>query len=128
MPPEQQENNTNSYNKETFQNIPPALYEALYNKILQDILNNNLTAQQVNQSQFPQSQFSQTTQQPQPLSRQLEGASRWATWDGSITSIDSHVFQLKVKIEEHRAVLGTDRNICLNIFETIPSDKTPTNY
>lgn len=52
VPPEQLENNTNPYNGETFPTIPPALYEALYNKILQDVLNNNLTKALNNRSHY----------------------------------------------------------------------------
>lgn len=125
VPPEQLENEANPYNGENFSNIPPALYEALYKKILQDVVNQSLNAQQVNHGQFPQNHYNQNFQHPQSSAHSVEGASRWATWNGSITSIDSHIFQLKVKIEEHRTALGTDRNVCLNIFETIPSDKHP---
>ncbi|KAI0991360.1 hypothetical protein K3495_g16827, partial [Podosphaera aphanis] len=46
-------------------------------------------------------------------------------WDGSTTSFNAHLFLLRIKIEEDRAVLGSDRAVCFDIFRSVPLDKQP---
>ncbi|KAI1006398.1 hypothetical protein K3495_g1823 [Podosphaera aphanis] len=129
-------------------NISPALYQALLLKITQDLQNQALSNQQsstqpslmqqpsIQQSSMQEPAMQQfSTQQHQikhPTYHQapvflanFSTQSQWPMWDGMITSINSHVFQMKVKIEEQRGMLGSDRNVCLSIFNSIPSEKHP---
>ncbi|KAI6249770.1 hypothetical protein HI914_01998 [Erysiphe necator] len=55
----------------------------------------------------------------------VERSSLWETWNGSITSIDPHVFQIKLKLEEHKAALGVDLIIYFKTIEDASSDRHP---
>jgi hypothetical protein len=48
---------------------------------------------------------------------------KWPEWDGRAEAFISYRFQLRVKIEEDRALLGTDRSICLSMINTLPAKK-----
>ncbi|KAI0994023.1 hypothetical protein K3495_g14160 [Podosphaera aphanis] len=50
---------------------------------------------------------------------------KWPIWDGSIVSFESHILNLRIKIEEDREFLGSNRSICLGIFNSLPVDKQP---
>jgi hypothetical protein len=52
-------------------------------------------------------------------------AAKWPVWDGKTDSFKTHACLLRVKIEEDRSILGTDRAICMGIFNSIPADKRP---
>ena len=86
-------------------NIPPEVYQAIFERATQQILN---SAQNFTASVAP----------PPPI---LRKTSKWPAWDGSNISFEAHVFNLKVKIEEDKLMLGSDRSICLNIFNSIPT-------
>jgi len=48
---------------------------------------------------------------------------KWPEWDGRAESLRSYLFELKVKKEEDRPLLGTNRSICLKMLSTLPKDK-----
>jgi hypothetical protein len=52
-------------------------------------------------------------------------AAKWPVWDGKTDSFKTHACLLRVKIEEDRSVLGTDRAVCMGMFNSIPADKRP---
>jgi zinc knuckle protein len=52
-------------------------------------------------------------------------ATKWPVWDGKTDSFKTHACLLRVKIEEDRSILGTDRAICMGMFNSIPADKRP---
>lgn len=52
-------------------------------------------------------------------------ATKWPVWDGKIDSFKTHACLLRVKIEEDRTILGTNRAICMEMFNSIPADKRP---
>lgn len=116
-----------------FDNIPPALYQALLQKVTQDLLNQNFNFQQSYQQQVPNPSPNISLQNilpelystnPQTLSPSRD-TGNWPMWNEETTSIDSHIFQIKVRIEKQRSALGSDRNVCLSIFNLIPSEKHP---
>ncbi|CAD6504477.1 BgTH12-06206 [Blumeria graminis f. sp. triticale] len=84
---------------------------------------------------FQQTQLSQPahpTQQSQsiqpskpPFLTSTKQPSQWPVWDGSTTSLNAHLLLPRIKIKEGRAVLGSDRAICFDIFRSVPSDKQP---
>ena len=80
---------------------------------------------QLSQPAHP-TQQSQSIQPSQPpFLTSTKQPSQWPVWDGSTTSLNAHLFLLRIKIEEDRAVLGSDRAICFDIFRSVPSDKQP---
>lgn len=86
-------------------------YQALYNQIIADISRRQPL---LNAQNFPHA----TSTQPQ-----YKKPSKWPSWDGSITTLSSHIYQLIVKVEEDKRQLGSDRAICLGILNSIPVDK-----
>ena len=52
-------------------------------------------------------------------------ATKWPVWDGKTDSFKTHAYLLKVKIEEDRAILGSSRAICMEMFNSIPADRRP---
>ena len=52
-------------------------------------------------------------------------ATKWPEWDGKAESFPTHAFLLRVKIEEDKPMLGSDRNICLEMFNSLPKEKQP---
>ncbi|CAD6506136.1 BgTH12-07066 [Blumeria graminis f. sp. triticale] len=80
---------------------------------------------QLSQPAHP-TQQSQSIQPSQPpFLTSTKQPSQWPVWDGSTTSLNAHLFLLRIKIEEDRAVLGSNRAICFDIFRSVPSDKQP---
>ncbi|SZF04708.1 unnamed protein product [Blumeria hordei] len=62
-------------------------------------------------------QLSQSIQPSQPsFLTSTKQPSQWPALDGSTTSLNAHLFLLRIKIEEDRAVLGSERAICFDIF------------
>ncbi|KAI0996870.1 hypothetical protein K3495_g11311 [Podosphaera aphanis] len=121
-------------NRETHQvgssnsiNIPPAIYQAICNQVTQQIM-----SQLQNITQIPATQTAPpipptSEQQPipaTPLACQKK-SNKWPIWDGSIVSFESHILNLRIKIEEDREFLGSNRSICLGIFNSLPVDKQP---
>lgn len=107
-------------------NIPPEVYQTICEKVTQQILSQlrNSPAQSVNpppNHQSPQIQIPTQTQLPPPVLQRE--ASKWPVWDGNSTTFEAHVYSLRVKIEEDRQLLGSDRSICFNIFNSVPTEK-----
>lgn len=48
---------------------------------------------------------------------------KWPEWDGKGESLRSFLFELRVKIEEDRPLLGSNRAVCLGMLGTLPRDK-----
>lgn len=63
--------------------------------------------------------------QDESLNRSLckKKESKWPEWDGNVESFRSYIFELVVKIEEDRQMLGSDRAVCLGMLGTLPKDK-----
>ncbi|KAI1006618.1 hypothetical protein K3495_g1592, partial [Podosphaera aphanis] len=96
----------------TLANLPPELFKAISEKIAQEIL-----------SQFQNPSHPPPPVQPILPSVNLQQASKWPTWDGNYSSFSAHIFSLRVKIEEDRLLLGSNRLICFNIFNSIPTER-----
>ncbi|KAI0995338.1 hypothetical protein K3495_g12844 [Podosphaera aphanis] len=47
----------------------------------------------------------------------------WPKWDGKPESLFSFLFEVEVKIEEDREILGSNRAICLRMLGTLPPAK-----
>lgn len=108
----------------SFSNIPPSFYQALRDHIANEILN-QLSSQIPQPIQNPPPNIVHG-QFPNPINpAPLQAATnQWAVWDGSVASFSSFLLQVKIKIEEERVFLGSNRSICLNIFSFNTSDKT----
>jgi hypothetical protein len=52
-------------------------------------------------------------------------ATKWPVWDGKTNSFKTHACLLRVKIKEDWSIPGTDRAICMGMFNSIPADKRP---
>jgi hypothetical protein len=61
----------------------------------------------------------------QPTATTQRKATKWPVWDGKVDSFKTHAYLLRVKIEEDKAILGTNRAICMEIFNSLPADKRP---
>ncbi|KAI0994750.1 hypothetical protein K3495_g13429 [Podosphaera aphanis] len=100
--------------------ITAAQYQAIRNIIIAEISNQNA---------LPPPPVPHTVPSPIPNTiphiPQSKHPSKWPVWDGSVLSFDSHVFLLRIKIEEDRNILGSNRAICFDIFRSIPTDKQP---
>ncbi|KAI1001981.1 hypothetical protein K3495_g6220 [Podosphaera aphanis] len=100
----------------TLANLPPELFKAISEKFAKEIL-----SQFQNPSHPPPPPI-----QPIPPSVNLQKqASKWPTWDGNYSSYSAHIFSLRVKIEEDSLLLGSNRLICFNIFNSIPIERQP---
>ena len=64
-------------------------------------------------------------QTPSVTTAVQQKATKWPVWDGKTNSFKTHACLLRVKIEEDRNILGTDRAICMGMFNSIPADKRP---
>lgn len=79
----------------------------------------------------PTASLFDSTSRPTPRDPQLhtsnavQKATRWPSWGGDSSSYDLHSHKLKVKIEEERHILGSDRNVCLGMLQCLPEDKQP---
>ena len=113
--------------------ISPALYQALREQLtseirsqlsqpLQPASESNLRPSSTPLSSYvaqaPQSNLQFPSQVPTSISQ-------WSLWDGLVSSFDSHILQVQIKIEEEKAFLGSNRSICLGIFRSIPTAKQP---
>ena len=49
--------------------------------------------------------------------------SPWPSWDGSTSTFPNYRSQLRVKIEEDRHLLGSDRAVCYGMLQTLPDNK-----
>lgn len=109
--------------------IPPDIYAALREQLTREILSQLPNPILETQPQYAQSSnplaytpnSKDTSQQIPPPST----VNQWPVWDGLQTTFDSYLFQIRVKIEEERNFLGSNRSICLNIFRSIPPIKQP---
>ena len=117
MPGAQQNQGQSQNEPLNISNIPPELYQAICNHVTQTLFSQlhinppNLASQ--SQSNIP------TVLQPH------RKANRWPEWDGNVMSFEAHVYSLRIKIEEDKQLLGSDRSICLGIFNSIPTEKQP---
>ena len=48
---------------------------------------------------------------------------KWPEWDGMAQNLRSFLFELRVKIEEDRNLLGTDRAVCSGMLGTLSYEK-----
>lgn len=55
------------------------------------------------------------------LSKKKEA--KWPEWDGKSESLRPYLFELRVKIEEDRHLLGSNRAVCLGMLGTLPKNK-----
>ena len=58
-----------------------------------------------------------------PLSPNPKKESPWPNWDGRTGSFLNFRSQLRVKIEEDRHLLGSDRAVCYGMLQTLPDNK-----
>lgn len=47
----------------------------------------------------------------------------WPSWDGEVETFCAFLFELEVKIEEDRHLLGSNRAVCLEMLRTLPKHK-----
>ena len=74
----------------------------------------------------PASQFIKSiSKTPTYQESTFKKASEWPFWNGDVANFNSHAWQLQIKIEEDKDILGSDRAICLNIFRSIATDRQP---
>ncbi|KAI0997616.1 hypothetical protein K3495_g10572 [Podosphaera aphanis] len=123
-------------------NITASQYQVLREMIIAEIANQQTQPSQSHppqQSVYPQlSPTSYLHQQPylphqthptqlsQPLFiNSTRQPSQWPVWDGLSASFNAHLFFLRIKVEEDRAILGSDRAICYDISRSVPSKKQP---
>lgn len=113
-------------------NMQPGVYQNICEQITHSVMNQiqNLIPQLIQSqvSSLPQGSSPQAypAQVPATASSTHERKpSKWPVWDGSAVAFEAHIFNLRVKIEEDRQFLGSDRSICLSIFNSIPTDKQP---
>ncbi|KAI0999758.1 hypothetical protein K3495_g8440, partial [Podosphaera aphanis] len=55
------------------------------------------------------------------LSKKKEA--KWPEWDGKSESLRPFLFELRVKIEEDRHLLGSNRAVCLGMLGTLPKER-----
>ena len=59
------------------------------------------------------------------LSLAKKRETKWPQWDGKTENFRSYIFELRVKIEEDRPLLGSNRAVCLGMIQTLPPSKKP---
>lgn len=50
---------------------------------------------------------------------------KWPSWDGKTISFSSYLHALQLKIECDASFLGSDKLVCLEIFQSLPESKRP---
>ena len=106
------EDSNSSHSESSYLSFPQSELEFLSEEI---VMSNSNPTQDPDQARSLFEQFLSS------MPRRNE--TKWPEWNGRNYSFRSFLFKLKVKIEEDRPILGSDRAVCLDMLGTLPKDK-----